>query len=367
MSSTPRKRNKNLTIYDIAGRTGVSYQTVSRVLNGMPHVSPATRERVQAVMLEVGFRPNMTARQLASQRSTTVGLVTFATGFYGPAQILANCEQASKEMGLSFMFSGIVDQTTPEIRRAVNELCAHQVCGILLYLPLRIDLRDLQDVCRNVPIVAVDSNLGFKCPAIYINQELGSRIATQQLIQLGHKKIAYLQGPLFWRAAGLRFEGWLKELKTAGLSPGPVIGGDWTAESGFRSTQKLVAQHWGEFSALVAANDQMALGAMRAFEENGIQIPRTISVVGFDDVPEAGYFLPPLTTIKQDFATLASSSVKCLMSQLSQDKPTRSQTIKPTFIGRESTAAPDNRVIHRSKSRLRPGSRKSRNPIRSAK
>ena len=235
---------------------------------------PATRERVQAVMEEVGFRPNMTARQLASQRSTTVGLVTFATSFYGPAQILANCEQASKEMGLSFMFSGIVDQSTPEIRRAVNELCAHQVCGILLYLPLRIDLRDLQDVCRNVPIVAVDSNLGYKCPAIYINQELGSRIATQHLIQLGHKKIAYLQGPLFWRAAELRFKGWLKELKAAGLNPGPVITGNWTAESGFEATQKLVAEHWGEYSALVVANDQMALGAIRAFEESGIQIPR---------------------------------------------------------------------------------------------
>src|SRR6202790_2580369 len=160
--------SKNLTIYDIAVRTGVSYQTVSRVLNEMPHVSPATRERVQAVIEKVGFRPNMTARQLAGQRSTTVGLVTFASSFYGPAQILTNCEQASKGTGLSFMFSGIVDQSTPEIRRAVHELCAHQVCGILLHLPLCIDL----------PIVAVDSDLGYKCPAIYINQERGSRIAT---------------------------------------------------------------------------------------------------------------------------------------------------------------------------------------------
>src|SRR3981081_4965347 len=125
-------------------------------------------------------------------------------------------------MGLSFMFRGIVEQNTPEIRRAVNELCAHQVCRILLPLPLRIDLRDLQDVCRNVPIVAVDSNLGFKSPAIYIDQELGSRIATQHLIQLRHKKIAYLQGPAFWRAAELRFEGWLKGLKTAGPHSGPA-------------------------------------------------------------------------------------------------------------------------------------------------
>src|ERR1700686_5275176 len=205
MRSFPRKLPKNLTIYDIAVRTGVSYQTGSRVLNGMPHVSPATRQRVQAMMEEVGFQPNMTARQLAGQRSTTVGLVTFATSFYGPAQILANCEQASKGTGLSFMFSSIVDQSTPEIRRAVHELCAHQVCGILLHLPLCIDLRDLQDVCRNVPIVAVDSDLGYNAPLSTINQERGSRIATQHLIELGHRKIAYLPGRLLWRAAELRF------------------------------------------------------------------------------------------------------------------------------------------------------------------
>jgi DNA-binding LacI/PurR family transcriptional regulator len=344
MRSFPRKRHKNLTIYDIAVRTGVSYQTVSRVLNGMPHVSPATREKVQAVIQEVGFRPNMTARQLAGHSSNTVGLVTFATSFYGPSQVLANCEQASKEMGLSFMFSGIVDQSTPEIRRAVNELCAHQVCGILLYLPLRIDLRDLQEVCRNVPIVAVDSNLGYKCPTIFINQELGSRIATQHLIQLGHRKIAYLQGSLFWRAAEQRFKGWLKELKAAGLTPGPVINGNWTAESGFEGARKLIAQHWGEYSALVAANDQMALGAIRAFEESGIKIPRTISVVGFDDIPEAAFFRPPLSTVKQDFATLASSSVECLMTQLNESSPGRMRTIRPTLVGRESTAAPNNRL-----------------------
>ncbi len=340
MRPSQRKKSNNLTINDIAELSGVSYQTVSRVLNGMRHVSPATREKVQAIMEQVRFRPNMTARQLASQRSTTVGLVTFATSFYGPAQILANCEQASKETGLSFMFSGIVEQSSQEIRRAVTELCAHQVCGILLHIPFRIDLRDLRDVCRNIPIVAVDSDLGFKCPAIYIDQILGSRIATQHLIQLGHRKIAYLQGPAFWRASELRFEGWLKELKAAGLTPGPVIAGDWTAESGFETTQKLVAQNWGKYSALVAANDQMALGAIRAFEENGIQIPGTMSVVGFDDIPEAGFFRPPLSTIKQDFSALASSSMKCLMSQLDSIQPSYVRTIQPFLVERNSTTTP---------------------------
>src|SRR6185312_6925535 len=123
------------------------------------------------------------------------------------------------------------------------------------------------------------------------------------------------------------------------------ITGNWTAESGFGAARKLVDQHWGEYSALVAANDQMALGAIRAFEESGIHIPRAISVVGFDDIPEAAFLRPPLSTIKQDFATLASSSVECLMSQLNQSQPGRLRTIRPTLVGRESTAAPSNRMV----------------------
>jgi len=332
-------KKKNVTIHDVAALTGVSYQTVSRVINRMPEVAAATRARVQQVLAEVGFRPNMTARQLASKRSTTVGLVTFATSFYGPSQIMVNSEQASKELGLSFMFSGIVEQSTQYIRRAVDELCAHQVCGILIHLPWEVDLRDLQDVCRNVPLVAVDSDFGFECPSVFVNQELGSREATRHLLQLGHKKIAHLRGPVPWRAARLRYVGWQKELKAARLPPGPIVDGDWTAESGFEAAKKLISNHWGKFTAVVVANDQMALGAIRAFEENSIRIPQKISLVGFDDIPEAGFFGPPLSTIKQDFAALGRLSIQCLIAQVDPNRATSStRTIQPFFIERESTA-----------------------------
>jgi DNA-binding LacI/PurR family transcriptional regulator len=341
MPPTPIQRSKNLTINDVAALAGVSYQTVSRVINGMPDVAATTRERVQKVLNDVGFRPNMTARQLASRRSTTVGLVTFATSFYGPSQIMVHSEQAAKELGLTFMFSGIVEQSPHEIRRAVNELCAHQVCGILIHLPWEVDLRDLQDVCRNVPFVAVDSDFGFKCPSVFIDQGLGSRKATRHVIELRHKKIAYLRGPMFWRAAKLRYAGWLKELKAAGLQPGPVVDGNWSAESGFEAIRKLLATNWREFTAVVVANDQMALGAIRALEESGIRIPQDISIAGFDDIPEAGFFRPPLSTIKQDFAALGQLSVQCLIAQFppSHANP-RARTIQPTFIERKSTALP---------------------------
>ncbi len=153
----------------------------------------------------------------------------------------------------------------------MDELCAHQVCGILIHLPWEVDLRDLQDVCRNVPIVAVDSDFGFECPSVFVNQELGSRKATRHLLQLGHKKIAHLRGPVPWRAARLRYVGWQKELKAARLPAGPVVDGDWTAESGFEAAQRLISNHWGKFTAVVVANDQMALGAIRAFEESSIR------------------------------------------------------------------------------------------------
>ena len=194
---------------------------------------------------EVGFRPNMTARQLAGQSSTTMGLVTFATSFYGPAQILANCEQASKEMGLSFMFSGIVDQSTPEIRRAVNELCATKFAGFCFTCLCASICGICKTSAANVPIVAVDSHLGCKCPAIYINQELGItyRDATSDPTRTYENRLSARAALLASR--GTAFQRWPRELKAAGLKPGPVITGNWTAESGFEATQKLVTRTLG--------------------------------------------------------------------------------------------------------------------------
>jgi DNA-binding LacI/PurR family transcriptional regulator len=348
----PNSSKKNVTIHDIAALTGVSYQTVSRVINGMPQVSPATRSRIEKVLQEVAFRPNRTARQLAGKRSTTVGLVTFATSFYGPSQILVNTEQAAKELGFSLMFSGILDQNPRAIYQAVDELCAHQVGGILIHLPWDIDLRDLQVLCRNVPLVAVDSHLGFECSSVFIRQESGSRRATRHLIDLGHKKIGYLRGPVFWRTAQRRFSGWQKEIKEAGLVRGPVVDGDWTAESGFDAAKTLIDKHWGKFTALVVANDQMALGAIRALEERSVQIPQDVSLIGFDDIPEAGFFRPPLSTVKQDFAALGRLSIQYLMAEINPGTGTLpSRFIQPSVITRQSGAA---RVKKNGTARLKP-------------
>jgi DNA-binding LacI/PurR family transcriptional regulator len=201
---------------------------------------------------------------------------------------------------------------------------------------LQVDLRDLRDLSRNVPFVAVDSDFGFNAPSVIIDNELGSRIATRHLIERKHEKIAYLQGPPGWRASKLRYQGWQKELKTARFEPGPVVQGDWSAGSGFEATKKMLAKSWGKFTAVVVANDQMALGAIRAFQESGIRIPEDISIVGFDDIPEAGFFGPPLSTMKQDFAALGKLSVHCLVEHLNGGQ-SGTYKIQPTFIERKST------------------------------
>jgi DNA-binding LacI/PurR family transcriptional regulator len=332
-----RAKNRRITMSEVADLAGVSYQTVSRVVNGMRDVAPATRKRVLKLLGEVGYRPNLTARQLASQQSSVVGVVTFGTRLHGPTQIMVSIEQAVKEIGFSVMFAGIAEESVDEMRRAVTELCSHQVRGVLIHLPIEIGLGHLEEVCRDIHLVAVDSDFGFKTASVFVHQELGSRLATRHLIELGHQRIGFLGAPLIWRAAKLRYDGWRKELAAHCLASGARFEADWSAAGGFFVTRDLIIKRRQEISALVVANDQMAIGAIRAFEEQGIRVPDDISIVGFDDIPEAGFIRPPLTTIKQDFAKLGKLSVQCLVNQLN-GKTWRNQTIRPELIERSTTA-----------------------------
>ena len=171
MSRTVHKRE--ITMTDVAARCGVSYQTVSRVINQMPEVAEATRDRVLRVITQLGYRPNMTARHLVSRRSTILGHISFPIGLFGPSQTLVNIEESANQAGYSVMFSGIVEPNISEISRAVNELCAHRVAGILVYLPLEMDLSMLRDLCQNIPVVAMDSDLNFKTGAVLVQQKNG--------------------------------------------------------------------------------------------------------------------------------------------------------------------------------------------------
>jgi DNA-binding LacI/PurR family transcriptional regulator len=333
----PSARSKRTTLYDVARQAGVSYQTVSRVINNHPHVAGDTRQRIMAIIDSLGYRPSRAARSLATQRSCTLGIVTFGAHYFGPAQMMLNAERAAKAQGYSLRLSSIADMSPGEVQEAIGGLRDQMVDGIILIMPTQgISYAHLTEACGEIPFVETDTEAAPDIPSVVIDQYAGSRLATEYLLGLGHHAIAEISGPLNWYSAAARHQSCRATLEAAGIAPGPHVEGDWTAASGYDGARCLL-DRGVEFTALVAGNDQMALGAMRALSEAGRQVPEDVSVVGFDDIPEAAYFEPPLSTVQQDFAALGEESVKYLVSLIDDPDTLRQQRVlQPRFIARSS-------------------------------
>ena len=329
--------DKQITLSDVARASGVSNQTVSRVVNSHPHVAENTRERVLSSIKKLGYRPNRAARSLVTRNSNTVGIISFGTTYYGPAQTFAKIEKAVRASGYGLTFYSIDELTREQLRTAINTLADHQVDGIVMAAPfIELDPTEILGLCGDVPVVMIDVPKGAYVPSVVVDQVAGSRLATQHLIDLGHRDVAEISGPLSWHDAALRHEAWQTTLQAAGLSPGPSAEGDWSAAGGYRAAEQLLASD-ERFSALVAANDQTALGAARALRARGLLIPENVSVIGFDDIPEAAFFEPPLTTISQDFTALGQQSVDYLLSLIREpETPVHQRVLYPTLVERRS-------------------------------
>lgn len=337
MSNRDYRRAKAATMKDVASRAGVSYQTVSRVVNGSPHVKGETRARVAEAMEQLRYRPNNAARHLVSRRSGIIGFIG-SLNFFGPVRIMVSVEQTAKKHGYNVMFAELSEVNSVEVRRAIDELCAKQVDGILILIPLDIEMDFIRDACRDVPFIAIDVDLGPGLPAVLVDQDRGSLLAVRHVTRLGHRRIAFICGPAGWRAARLRKEGWMKAMMRAGLTPGPILEGDWTAQSGYNATEELIRQHRGKFSAVVVANDHMALGALSALSEYGIAVPDDISVIGFDGLPESQFYQPPLSTVYQDFAALGSVGLEYLLNMIHRPGSGAGRYfVKPILVSRKST------------------------------
>lgn len=333
--STP----KSVTLHDVARAAGVSYGTVSRVLNRHPHVAPDTRSRVLDTIDELGYRPNRAARSLVTSRTNTVGIVSFGTRHYGPSQMVANIERALRRRGYALTIASIDAVTVEELRRAVGELLHNQVDGIVMITPIRgLGAEAIDRLAGATPFVMVDVELGSELPSIVIDQRAGAECAVDHLVSLGHEHIAQLHGPADWVDAHARGLGFRAALRRAGLRPAGTVEGDWSAASGHRAVHQLLSGPERP-TGLFVHNDQMALGALHALREAGLRVPQDVSVVGYDDVPEASFYAPPLTTVRQDFAALGSESVDYLGRLLSDRKtPVHQRVLHPELRIRASTA-----------------------------
>ena len=322
---------------DVAQLAGVSHQTVSRVLHDSPHVRGTTRDRVLEAIRQLDYRPNTMARALVTGRSKTLGVVSFDTTLYGPASTLFGIEQAAHDAGYAVSVTSLRSLNRGTVLAAIQQLRDQGVDGVAVIAPLRAGVDALRHVRPDFAVVAVAAGPSASIPVASVDQIAGASAATRHLLNLGHRTVWHLAGPTDWKEAEERIEGWRSVLKAANAPVPALLRGDWTPRSGYELGQSLL--EIPKLSAVFVANDQMALGLLRRLHEAGREVPRDLSVVGFDDIPEAAYFTPPLTTVRQDFAELGRRCLHILLGRIEgETAPTRA-VVAPELVVRDSTGA----------------------------
>jgi len=325
------------SLKDVARHAGVSYQTVSRVINGGPRVSAATRSRVMKVIAELGYRRNDAARALVTSRSRTIGVIADASPRYGPVSTLAAVEQAARDAGYNSIVTTMSNPSPEDAIGAFNAFAERGVEGIVVIAP-RVPMANVVETVRvTVPVVLLapgeTSHAGFT--VFFEDQEMGARLATRHLLDLGHREVAHLAGSQDWLDGQVRLRGWQAELAAAGVPALPVHYGDWSGESGHRIGLRMIAE--GLPTSVFIASDLMALGFIRALSEAGLSAPGAISIVGFDDNEFASQVFPPLTTVRQSFATVGTRCIEILLGLVEGTLVDTTPAV-PQLVIRQSTA-----------------------------
>jgi DNA-binding LacI/PurR family transcriptional regulator len=346
-------------VREVAALAGVSRQTVSRVVNDHPSIRDTTKLRVLAAMEELQFRPNRAARMLTTARSTTIGILAFSSSsLFGPASSIDAVEAAARDAGYFVAIAHIASLDVDEIEAALDHLTAQAVEGIVVVAPQERVRETMRQVAITVPSVTLhgaegggddggadrgggDDGDGDGGDGVYVDQVEGARMAVRHLAELGHRVIAHLAGPGDWAEANARRDGFLAETAAVGIRGIVSAPGDWTSASGAHIGADLLEDM--SITAVFSSNDQMALGVLHAVRLSGRDAPGDVSVVGFDDIPEAAYFAPPLTTVRQDFAELGRTCVARLLAAIEHRPAPADPVIHPQLIVRASTAPPATR------------------------
>lgn len=332
MTATPGRAPN---IRDVAREAGVSYQTVSRVLNDSSSIRPATRERVLQVIDELGFRPNSAARSLATSRSNIIGVLSSQSALYGPTTSIQAIETAARAAGYRLSVTSLGASDRAAIRAGLDFLLAQSIDALVVLAPHQGVFDVVRELSITVPYVVLEASGSDDGHGLSVDQERGARVAVRHLLELGHRRIAHVAGPADWLEAQARLAGFRAELLDAGHEPAEILVGDWTAESGYHAGQELLAA--GGATAVFCANDQMALGVLHAASDAGVRVPDQLSVVGFDDSPESAHFLPPLTTVRQDFVEIGRRAIGLLLAEL-RGNPEENRPIEPRLVVRDSSA-----------------------------
>lgn len=325
----------SVTMRDVAHRAGVSIKTVSRVVNEEADIAEGTRQRVMAAIDELGYQPNAIARSLVSRRTYVLGILTADFSDYTHARIIEGAEAEAREQGYLMVVSSAEHSLSGEPLRSPL-LGQHRFEGLfIVYHGTDQDSHEIFDhIAPDLPIVTIGyASKRKNTIAIGVTNYEGAYAATRHLLSLGHRQIAHITGPANMYECKERQHGYVEALQAAGLVPAEewVASGDWSDASGYQAAQCLLNRHLN-FTALFVQNDRMALGAMRALYDAGRRIPQDVAVIGFDDIPAAPYFTPPLTTIFQPTYDMGRLGVRLLIDQIN-GQPTQTQPVRlPTKL-----------------------------------
>jgi DNA-binding LacI/PurR family transcriptional regulator len=324
---------------DVAGLAGVSHQTVSRVLNDHPSVREQTRRRVLAAVAELGYRPNHAARVLVTGTSQVIGVVAQSSTLYGPISTLNALAQSALQHGFTVSVHSVRALTPQAISDAIGRHRDQRVAGLVVFAPVESANEALDDIPDDIPLVTIDGDPRHAAGLVMVDQEAGACIATRHLLEAGHQTVWHVSGPDDWFDSQGRVAGWQRALAAAGAETPPVMQADWLPSSGYRAGQILARM--SEVTAVFAANDHLAIGILRALHERGKRVPADISVVGFDDLPEAAYLIPPLTTIRPDFDAVAAAGISLLLAQIEGgQRLAERRVVAPALIERASVGPP---------------------------
>jgi LacI family transcriptional regulator len=326
---SPRKANGSFhtTLKDVARLAGVSTKTVSRVVNHQGEIRAETRERVQRAIEQLGYRPNILARSLIHQRTNTLGVVAWGIDYFGPSRTVVGIEQQAHQLDYS-LFLNLVDRPDDSgIEQVLDTLITHRVDGIIWAVPEVGNNRqwlDSSHLDQLPPIVFLSMEARPGLFIIAVDNYNGAKQATQHLIDQGRRKIGIITGPLGWWEARERFRGWEAAMHQANLATPAslVIEGEWTAASGEHGLSSLLLQEPG-IDALFASSDQIALGALSTAHRLGRKIPHDLAIVGFDNIPEAACFWPPLTTVYQHLINMGRLAVQTLHRMIEANRQSK--------------------------------------------
>ncbi len=323
------------SIRDVARVAGVSHQTVSRVLNDHPNILPATRAKVVAAMAELQYRPSAAARALSNKRTKTIGVLAAGRAHYGPSLSILAIEEAARERGFSVTSSSVARADERSLRAAVVNLIDQDIEALVVIAPQQRVFDTVASLAPSIPCITLRAADTGDASALRGDEIAGARLAIRHLLLLGHSEIGHISGPPDWVEAEGRMQGCVEELAAHGLELRTSARGDWTADSGYEVGHRLLKNR--DVTAYFCSSDAIAIGLMHAARDLHLDVPGDISIVGYDDVPEAAHVWPPLTTVRQDFAEMGR---RCIAVLLGSEQSV--ERVVPRLVIRASTA-----MLHR--------------------